>query len=53
MKVVAENVQFLRIKRPDESSMRDSPSVSAGEANAEAPKLSNRRRKVRPVAGDA
>jgi single-strand DNA-binding protein len=53
MKVVAENVQFLRIKRPDEGSLRDSPLGSAGEAAAEAPGRKNRRRTVRQARAEA
>jgi single-strand DNA-binding protein len=53
MKVVAENVQFLRIKRPDEVSMRDSASESAAEAAAETPGRKSRRRAVRPASAEA
>ena len=53
MKVVAENVQFLRIKRPDEVSMRDSDSESAAEAAAETPGRKSRRRAVRPASAEA
>jgi single-strand DNA-binding protein len=47
MKVVAENVQFLRIKRPDEEVMRDSPPAMAAEAPAESTGRKTRRRAVR------
>jgi single-strand DNA-binding protein len=53
MKVVAENVQFLRIKRPEEGSTRDSPSESPAEAPAGSPGRKNRRRTVRPAGKEA
>src|ERR1700690_4009709 len=49
LKVVAENVQFLRIKRPEEGSMRDARSESAAVAAAETSGRRNGRRKVRPA----
>jgi single-strand DNA-binding protein len=53
MKVVAENVQFLRIKRPEEGIMRESHFESAGQAATEAPERKNRRRTVRSAGSDA
>jgi single-strand DNA-binding protein len=53
MKVVAENVQFLKIKRPDEGSLRDSPRTMAAEAPQESIGRKSRRRPVRSSAADA
>jgi single-strand DNA-binding protein len=53
MKVVAENVQFLKIKRPEEGSMRDSPSDSAAEASPEPCVRRSRRRPTRPAGAEA
>jgi single-strand DNA-binding protein len=50
MKVVAENVQFLRIKRPDEGVMRDSPPAMAAEADPEMTVPKRRRRAARSTA---
>jgi single-strand DNA-binding protein len=53
MKVVAENVQFLRIKRPDEGTMGDPPSDSAGETPSEARGPKSRRRTLRSAGAEA
>jgi single-strand DNA-binding protein len=53
LKVVAENVQFLRIKRPEDGSRNDSPSESAADAPAEAPGRRSRRRATRPAGAEA
>jgi single-strand DNA-binding protein len=47
MKVVAENVQFLKIKRPDEAVIRESPPAMAAEAPPESIGRKSRRRPVR------
>jgi single-strand DNA-binding protein len=44
LKVIAENVQFLRIKRPEDGSRINSPSESASDAPTEAPERKTRRR---------
>lgn len=48
LKVVAENIQFLRIKRPDEGPMRDPPAETPSESTGR----KNRRRAVRPVGAE-
>lgn len=53
MKVVAENVQFLRIKRPDEGAVGESTSESALGSAAETPARRGGRRKIRSVGVEA
>jgi len=52
MKVVAENVQFLRIKRPDDNPVPDPPS-SAAEASPEQPGRRPPRRASRAARAEA